>query len=149
MHISNFRTSRKLAMLAGDIVLISIAYILAAALVLNRSISAESLFLHGDLLPMVMCVTGLMLNVNGLYTILYKRFADVMLSTAVAHICTMILVIFVSYLAGDYEYSLWLLLVSLVLQCVFLTGWRYLSWRMGRSMLNKRSILLVGSEDEC
>ena len=40
MHISNFRTSRKLVMLAGDIVLISIAYILAAALVLNRSISA-------------------------------------------------------------------------------------------------------------
>ena len=149
MHISNFRTSRKLVMLVGDIVLISIAYILAAALVLNRSISAETLFLHKDLLPMVMCVTGLMMNVNGLYTILYKRFADVMLSTAVAHICTMILVIFVSYLAGDYEYSLWLLLVSLVLQCVFLTGWRYVSWRMGRSMLNKRSILLVGSEDEC
>ena len=149
MHISNFRTSRKLAMLAGDIVLISIAYILAAALVLNRSISAETLFLHKDLLPMVMCVTGLMMNVNGLYTILYKRFAEVMLSTVVAHICTMILVIFISYLAGDYEYSCWLLLVSLVLQCVFLTGWRYISWRMGRSMLNKRSILLIGSEDEC
>lgn len=149
MHISNFRTSRKLVMLAGDIVLISIAYILAAALVLNRSISAETLFLHKDLLPMVMCVTGLMMNVNGLYTILYKRFAEVMLSTVVAHICTMILVIFISYLAGDYEYSCWLLLVSLVLQCVFLTGWRYISWRMGRSMLNKRSILLIGSEDEC
>lgn len=149
MHISNFRTSRKLVMLAGDIVLISIAYILAAALVLNHSISAETLFLHKDLLPMVMCVTGLMMNVNGLYTILYKRFAEVMLSTVVAHICTMILVIFVSYLAGDYEYSCWLLLVSLVLQCVFLTGWRYISWRMGRSMLNKRSILLIGSEDEC
>ena len=149
MHISNFRTSRKLVMLVGDIVLISIAYILAAALVLNRSISAETLFLHKDLLPMVMCVTGLMMNVNGLYTILYKRFAEVMLSTVVAHICTMILVIFISYLAGDYEYSCWLLLVSLVLQCVFLTGWRYISWRMGRSMLNKRSILLIGSEDEC
>ena len=149
MHISNFRTSRKLVMLAGDIVLISIAYILAAALVLNRSISSETLFLHKDLLPMVMCVTGLMMNVNGLYTILYKRFAEVMLSTVVAHICTMILVIFISYLAGDYEYSCWLLLVSLVLQCVFLTGWRYISWRMGRSMLNKRSILLIGSEDEC
>lgn len=149
MHISNFRSSRKLFMLAGDIVLISIAYILAAALVLNRSISAETLFLHKDLLPMVMCVTGLMMNVNGLYTILYKRFAEVMLSTVVAHICTMILVIFVSYLAGDYEYSCWLLLISLVLQCVFLTGWRYISWRMGRSMLNKRSILLIGSEDEC
>lgn len=149
MHISNFRSSRKLVMLAGDIVLISIAYILAAALVLNRSISAETLFLHKDLLPMVMCVTGLMMNVNGLYTILYKRFAEVMLSTVVAHICTMILVIFVSYLAGDYEYSCWLLLISLVLQCVFLTGWRYISWRMGRSMLNKRSILLIGSEDEC
>ena len=110
MHISNFRTSRKLVMLAGDIVLISIAYILAAALVLNRSISAETLFLHKDLLPMVMCVTGLMMNVNGLYTILYKRFAEVVLSTVVAHICTMILVIFISYLAGDYEYSCWLLL---------------------------------------
>lgn len=149
MHISNFRTSRKLVMLAGDIVLISIAYIFAAALVLNRSVSAETLFLHKDLLPMVMCVTGLMMNVNGLYTILYKRFAEVMLSTVVAHLCTMILVIFVSYLAGDYEYSCWLLLVSLVLQCVFLTGWRYISWRMGRSMLNKRSIMLIGSEDEC
>ena len=62
MHISNFRTSRKLVMLVGDIVLISIAYILAAALVLNRSISAETLFLHKDLLPMVMCVTGLMMK---------------------------------------------------------------------------------------
>ena len=81
MHISNFRTSRKLVMLAGDIVLISIAYILAAALVLNRSISAEMLFLHKDLLPMVMCVTGLMMNVNGLYTILYKADCIIKLNT--------------------------------------------------------------------
>ena len=149
MHASNFKTSRKAMMLLGDIVLISMAYILATALVFNRAAAVENVFLYNGMLPLLLVITGLLLNVNGLYSIVYKRFAEVLLGLLVTHGCVLILVMSLSYLAKDYTYSRWVLLIALILQCIFLTAWRFVSWYMGRSILNKRSILLAGSEAEC
>lgn len=149
MHISNFKTSRKLVMLMGDIILISIAYILSVALVLNRSIIVENAFVYTGLLPLLMSITGLLLNINGLYTILYRRFADVLLGTLAAHVCTMILVMALSFLFKEYAYSRWVLITDLILQCIFLSSWRYVLWRAGRKMLSHMNIMLIGSKEEC
>ena len=149
MQLSNFRTSRKLVMLIGDVVLISIAYILAVTLVLNRSVLLENVFAYTGLFPVLLCMTGLMLNVNGLYTILYKRFADVLLGTLAAHVCTMILVMALSFLFREYDYSLRVLLITLLLQSILLAVWRYALWHVGRKMLPQQSVMLVGSEERC
>ena len=149
MHISNFKTSRKLAMLLGDIVLISIAYILAVSLVLSRGILTENVFIYTGLLPVLLCVTGLMLNINGLYAILYKRFADVLLGILAAHVCTLILAMALSFLFREYAYSRLVLLAAVLLQCVFLALWRYVLWRAGARVLEKESLMLIGSEEEC
>lgn len=149
MHISNFKTSRKLVMLMGDIILISIAYILSVALVLNRSVIVENTFVYTGLLPVLMSITGLLLNINGLYTILYRRFADVLLGTLAAHVCTMILVMALSFWFKEYAYSRWVLITALILQCIFLVFWRYVLWRAGRKMLSHMNIMLIGSKEEC
>lgn len=149
MHISNFKTSRKLVMLMGDIILISIAYILSVALVLNRSVMVENTFVYTGLLPVLMSITGLLLNINGLYTILYRRFADVLLGTLAAHVCTMILVMALSFWFKEYAYSRWVLITALILQCIFLSSWRYVLWRAGRKMLSHMNIMLIGSKEEC
>ena len=149
MHISNFKTSRKLVMLMGDIILISIAYILSVALVLNRSVIVENTFVYTGLLPVLMSITGLLLNINGLYTILYRRFADVLLGTLAAHVCTMILVMALSFWFKEYAYSRWVLITALILQCIFLSSWRYVLWRAGRKMLSHMNIMLIGSKEEC
>lgn len=149
MHASNFKTSRKAVMLLGDIVLISMAYILATAMFFNRVAAVENIFMYNGLLPLLLAITGLLLNVNGLYSIIYKKFAEVLLGLLATHACVLILVMSLSYLAKDYAYSRWVLLIALILQCIFLTAWRFASWYMGRSILNKRSILLAGSEAEC
>lgn len=149
MHTGNFKTSRKVMMLMGDIALISSAYILATALFFNRVAAVENIFMYNGLLPLLLVITGLLLNVNGLYSIIYKRFAEVLLGMLVTHGCVLILVMSLSYLAKDYTYSRWVLLISLILQFVLLTAWRFVSWYMGRRVLNRRSILMVGSEAEC
>ena len=149
MHISNLKTSRKLVMLMGDIILISIAYILSVALVLNRSVIVENAFVYTGLLPVLMSITGLLLNINGLYTILYRRFADVLLGILAAHVCTMILVMALSFLLQEYAYSRWVLITALVLQCISLVSWRYVLWRAGRRMLSHMNIMLIGSKEEC
>ena len=149
MHTGNFKTSRKVMMLMGDIVLISAAYIMATALIFNRSAAVENIFLYNGLLPMLMVITGLLMNVNGLYSIVYKRFAEVLLGLIVTHFCVLILVMSLSYMLKDYTYSRRVLLVALLLQCIFLAVWRFVSWHMGRSILNRRSMLLAGSEAAC
>lgn len=136
-------------MLMGDIILISIAYILSVALVLNRSIIVENVFVYTGLLPVLMSITGLLLNINGLYTILYRRFADVLLGTLAAHVCTMILVMALSFGFKEYAYSRWVLITDLILQCIFLSSWRYVLWRAGRKMLSHMNIMLIGSKEEC
>lgn len=149
MHVGDFKTSRKLVMLLGDIVLISFAYALSVSLFFYRVADIENIFLYNGLLPMLLVITGLLLNVNGLYSIVYKRFAEILLGVIVTHICVLVLIMSLSYLVKDYTYSHCVLLVALLLQGIFLTGWRFISWYIGRSILNWRGILLVGSKSEC
>ena len=149
MNANNFRTSRKLAMLLGDIAIIALAYMLAVSVVMNRSILLENIFVYNGLLPMLMCVTGMMLNINELYTILSKSFLEVFIGVVAANICSLILVMAISFLVKDYTYSRWVLLWAVIMQGTILVVWRYLLWRMGRSVVGKREIILLASESEC
>lgn len=149
MNVNNFRTSRKLAMLLGDIAIIALAYMLAVSIVMSRSILLENIFVYNGLLPLLMCVTGMMLNINELYTILSKSFLDVFIGVVAANICSLILVMAISFLIKDYTYSRWVLLWAVIIQTAMLVMWRYLLWRVGRSVVGKKEIILLASESEC
>ena len=97
MNTRKFPKSRKLILLLGDMVLIAVAYIIATNIILNRETFIMHAQLYSGMLPVIMVISGLLLNINGLYSIARKGFAEIILSTGVATLCTFILVMALSF----------------------------------------------------
>lgn len=149
MQSRRFPTSRKLLLLIGDIILIGLAYILATALILDREILMGNIYLYSGMLPIILMLSGLLLNINGLYSIANKRFAEIILSLGVVIFCVFVLVMALSFFIREFAYSRMVLVFSLALEFVFLSVWRHIYWRIERRLHDQRSVLLIGSEEEC
>ena len=149
MRTRRFPKSRKLILFLGDMILISAAYILATSIVLNREIIFSNIYLYSGMLPVIMVISSLLLNINGLYSIAYKRFAEIILSTVVATLCTFILVTALSFFLYESSYSRGVIAMSSMLQAGFLTIWRYMGWRLEQKLHSRRSVMLMGSPEEC
>lgn len=149
MRTRRFPKSRKLILFLGDMMLIAVAYILATGIVLNREIIFANIYLYSGILPVIMVISSLLLNINGLYSIAHKRFAEIILSTVVATLCTFILVTALSFFLYESVYSRGVVAMSSVLQAVFLTVWRYMGWRLEEKLHSRRSVMLMGSPEEC
>lgn len=149
MEPRKFPKSRKVIMLLGDICLISLSYILSTSFLLERDILATNIYLYSGMLPVILILTGLMLNINGLYSIEHKRFAEILISLMVTSFCTALLVMALSFFIREFSYSRELIVVTILLQGFFLTLWRYLFWRVERRIHDRKTVLLIGSEEEC
>ena len=149
MQYRKFPQSRKLILFLGDMVLIATAYIIATGVVLDREIILNNIYLYSGMLPVIMVTSSLLLNINGLYSIGRKRFAEIILSTFVATLCTFILVMAWSYLFYESAYSRGVVALSSVLQAVMLTVWRYLGWHVEQKLHSRRSVMLMGTAEEC
>ena len=141
MQTRKFPKSRKLILLLGDMVLIVVAYIIATNLVLNRETFIMHANLYSGMLPVIMVISGLLLNINGLYSIARKGFAEIILSTGVATLCTIILVMALSFFIREFSYSRGVVALSCALQAIFHTVWRYISWRAERKLDRKSTRL--------
>ena len=97
MQNRKFPKSRKLILLLGDMALIAIAYIIATSIILDRDIIVNNIYLYSGMLPVTMVISSLLLNINGLYSIGRKRFAEIILSTFIVNLCTLILVMALSF----------------------------------------------------
>jgi FlaA1/EpsC-like NDP-sugar epimerase len=133
----------------GDIALIAMAYIIATGIVLDRDIIINNIHLYSGMLPVIMVISSLLLNINGLYSIERKRFAEIILSTFVATLCTFILVMALSFFFYESSYSRGVVALSSLLQAVMLTAWRYLGWHLEQKLHSRRTVMLMGSAEEC
>lgn len=136
-------------MLAGDILIFSVAYILATSLLFGTHPYLQNTAYYSGLLPLIIVIMGLMLNVNGLYTIGNKRFAEILLSLFAANLCTYLLVLVLSFFLFSESSVRLVLLLTSVLQFLLLSVWRYSLWRVERRLHDARRLLLIGSEEEC
>lgn len=149
MQDFQFTITRKLVMLVVDVALITVAYFLAIGLVLPNNVLAHALAIYSGMLPLIIVVFEMLLQINGLYTIEHKRFAEILLSIFVTCFCAWIVVMALSFFIRDFSYSRGVLTMTLVLTGLFLSFWRYLTWRFIRHFMDKRKVLLLGSEEEC
>lgn len=149
MHTRKFPKSRKLILLLGDMVLIAVAYIIATNIILNRETFIMHAQLYSGMIPVIMVISGLLLNINGLYSIARKGFAEIILSTGVATLCTFILVMALSFFIREFSYSRGVVALSCTLQAVLHIGWRYISWRIERKLHSRQTVMLMGSVEEC
>lgn len=149
MRTRNFPKSRKLILFLGDMVLIAVAYIIATGVVLDREIIINNIYLYSGMLPIIMVINVLLLNINGLYSIARKRFAEIILSTVVAALCTFILVMAISFFNREFSYSRSVVAVSFLLQVAMLILWRCLAWRLEQKLHSRRTVMLMGTAQEC
>lgn len=149
MRTCNFPKSRKLILFLGDLMLIAIAYIIATGIVLDREIIHTNIHLYSGMLPVIMVTTALLLNINGLYSIERKRFAEIILSTVVTVLCTFVFVLALSFFIQEFSYSRSVIVLCSVLQVIMLIGWRYLGWRLEQKLHRRRTVMLMGTAEEC
>lgn len=149
MQNRKFPKSRKLILFLGDMALIAIAYIIAASIILDRDIIVNNIYLYSGMLPVTMVISSLLLNINGLYSIGRKRFAEIILSTFVVNLCTLILVMALSFFFYESSYSRGVIALSAVLSTIMLILWRYFGWQLEQKLHSKRTVMLMGSAEEC
>jgi len=149
MRLQQFPKSRKLVMLVGDILLMGVSYLISVSIILNDNMLPANLYSYGSLFPLLIVLTGLLLNINGLYSVATKRFAEVLLSVAVTNLCALILIFALSFFIQELSCSRSVLLLTVFLQFFLLSIWRYLAWRVERHVYAVRDVLLIGSEEEC
>jgi len=145
----NFPKSRKLILGLGDIAIIALAYIVATAIVLDRDFLIANVNLYSGMLPIIVIITGLLLNINGMYSIDRKRFAEIVLSLVVVTLCAFVLVMALSFFIQEFPYSRSVLALSMLMQCVMLTVWRYMGWHLEQKLHRKRTVMLMGNTEEC
>jgi len=140
---------RKLVLLIGDISILLFAMYLAVLLFYPNVKTATKFSAYYNMLPLMVVMAGILFNVNGLFTLVRKKFAEIVLGLAVAEFNLLIVMMAISFLSNEFSYSRTVLVLTAMLQFILLALWKYLFWRIERSLLVTKSALLIGDEAEC
>ncbi|WP_080585403.1 sugar transferase [Selenomonas ruminantium] len=133
----------------GDILLIALAYIVANNIITDGEFLRGNIYPYSGVMSLLVVLTILLLNVNGLYSIEHKRFAEIMLSTVVANLCSFVLILSLGFFIQELSYSVGILGMGIILQTVLLIVWRYLGWWVEQEIHQRRNVMLMGSQEEC
>jgi len=145
-----FPMSRKLVLLFGDIGLMVLAATIAANLVLDKELLKMNINLYSGMVPIMIILMGILFNVNGLFSLVRKRYAEILLSLAVAFFNLMIIVMALSFFVREFGYSRGVLLLTVLLQFISIAIWKYIFWRIECSLHSTASnALLIGNNEEC
>ena len=144
-----FPMSQKLVLLLGDIGIVVSVYLFVTTVILVRGSLISNFDLYQGMLPVQVILTGLLFNINGLYTIERKRFAEILLSVAVSMVQMLVLMMALTFFIREFALSRGVLLWCAGMDFVLLAAWRHLLWRYVRAHQNTRGVMLIGSEEEC
>lgn len=144
-----FPMSQKLVLLLGDMGIVVSVYLFVTTVILVRGSLISNFDLYQGMLPVQVILTGLLFNINGLYTIERKRFAEILLSVAVSMVQMLVLMMALTFFIREFALSRGVLLWCAGMDFVLLAIWRHLLWRYVRAHQNTRGVMLIGSEEEC
>ena len=141
--------SQKLVLLLGDMGIVVSVYLFVTTVILVRGSLISNFDLYQGMLPVQVILTGLLFNINGLYTIERKRFAEILLSVAVSMGQMLVLMMALTFFIREFALSRGVLLWCAGVDFVLLAIWRHLFWRYIRARQEIRGVMLIGSEEEC
>lgn len=144
-----FPMSQKLVLLLGDMGIVVSVYLFVTTVILVRGSLISNFDLYQGMLPVQVILTGLLFNINGLYTIERKRFAEILLSVAVSMVQMLVLMMALTFFIREFALSRGVLLWCAGMDFVLLAIWRHLFWRYIRARQEIRGVMLIGSEEEC
>ena len=149
MGKKNFPMSQKLVLLLGDMGITVLVYLFVTTVILARGSLISNFDLYQGMLPVQVILTGLLFNINGLYTIERKRFAEILLSVAVSMVQMLVLMMALTFFIREFSLSRGVLLWCAGIDFILLAAWRHLLWRYVRAYQEIRGVMLIGSEEEC
>lgn len=146
----NFPKSRKLILLLVDMALMIFSAVIAMNLCLGRDVLNLNHDLYSGMIPVMIILMGMLFNINGLFTLGNKRYAEILLSLAVALFNLTIIMMAFSFFVREFTYSRDVLLCTVFLQFGSIAIWKYIYWRIERRINNViLNALVVGNIDEC
>ena len=148
MYSRKFPELRKFVMLLGDIAIIMLAYMLVmgiADIPVEADISNLSQI---GFVSLAIALSIVMLNINGLYSIEHKVYADILLRIVVSDFCVFIILLAVSVGASYTRENVLMLLAANIVQSAGLAIWRYLGLQLERFLHDQRRLMLIGSAEE-
>lgn len=140
---------RKLLLLFGDISIIVLSTYLSIKIAFSYTTPQQNIDLYYMMLPFNIITSGIMFNVNGLFSIAKKKYSELLLSIVVAIFNIFIIMMAFSFFVREFSYSRSVLVISSLLQVVMLAIWKYAFWRIETFLTEPRSALIVGNEKEC
>lgn len=144
-----FPTLRKLVLLCGDIGIIILSTYLAVSIIFSYRPLQMNMEIYQSMLPVSIITIGILLNVNGLFSLSKKRYSEILLGVGVSVFNLLIIMMAFSFFVREFAYSRSVLGVAAFFQFVFLAFWKYAFWRLERMLIAPRRALIIGAEEEC
>lgn len=145
----NFPVFRKILLLTGDLVLLISATYLSFFILFPNNAPQSGLDSFYNLIPVTMIAGTCLLNINGLLSLARKNFSALMMSLAVTLFKLLIVIMAAGFLFKEFAFPRSVLILSVLLQFIFMAIWNYLFWRAEKALIVPKNVLLIGSREEC
>lgn len=143
-----FLLKEKITLVLGDIVTVFVACYLTDLFLTTTNTPLFAMNQHMQFVLLFFVCIGISFNINDLYTVLYKRFAEILLALVVSLVQSAVAVyVIFTVIYGDLwaEYLSLFTLVSFLIMVIL----RYAAWVAGRRYQSKSQAFVIGTDDEC
>lgn len=138
---------RKIILLFGDAMCLYFATI-AAIFIENGQITLFKGDFHLRFLVLLIVLMGVFFNIYGLFSLIRKRYTEVILNLIVAVINIFVVAMAVTFIFRDFEYSRVVIIYTACLSFILLVAWMYIMHQWEARNLPQLKILIAAEEAE-
>lgn len=138
---------RKIILIAGDLICLYLATIIGIYLELGHLGGLKSEF-HLRFMGLLMLLMFLFFNIYGLFSIIRKRLAEIILNLIVAVVNIFIVAMAVTFVFRDFDYSRVIIIYSAVFGFILLAIWQYIMHQWEAGNLPVQHVCIVADADE-
>lgn len=138
---------RKIILLFGDAMCLYFATI-AAIFIENGQITLFKGDFHLRFLVLLIVLMGVFFNIYGLFSLIRKRYTEVILNLIVAVINIFVVAMAVTFIFRDFEYSRVVIIYTACLSFILLVAWMYIMHQWETRNLPQLKILIAAEEAE-
>lgn len=144
MHSGFFR---KLLLVFGDIACLYIATI-AAIFIENGQLTVFKGDFHLRFLVLLIVLMGVFFNIYGLFSLIRKRYTEIVLNLIVAVINIFVVAMAVTFIFRDFDYSRIVIVYTAIFSFILLSVWKYIMHQWEAHSLPQLKILIAAEKSE-
>ena len=138
---------RKIILLLGDVICLYIATIVAI-FIENGQLTVFKGDFHLRFLVLLIVLMGVFFNIYGLFSLIRKRYTEIVLNLIVAVINIFIVAMAVTFIFRDFDYSRIVIAYTAIFSFILLSVWKYIMHQWEAHSLPQLKILIAAEESE-